>query len=66
MDQTVTDHVGAILLDCLSLRCYMYDMGKYYSGFCFFLILCVCVCDRKGLALSAQLLSQAQEVSAHF
>lgn len=43
MDQTVTDHVGAILLDCLSLRCYMYNMGKYYSGFCFFLILCVCV-----------------------
>jgi len=43
MDQTVTVHVGTILLDCLNLRCYRYNMGKYYSGFCFFLILGVCV-----------------------
>lgn len=63
-DQIVTVHVGAILLDCYSLRCYVCNMWKYYSGFCFFLILCVC--GRKELTLSAQPRSQAQEVSAHF
>lgn len=43
MDQTVTVHVGAILVDCLSLTCRIDNMGKYYCGFCFFLILCICV-----------------------